>query len=90
MGCLVIQMARKHKHNLSLISENKLNTVLADETHPLKPEPDNRHIQATGLEFPIACMIQVYSHSFQQPFRHTNNKQADKCNTQQLEIGMQG
>ena len=44
MGHLVIQKTRKHKHSLSLISENELKTALADQTNPLRLQFDNRHI----------------------------------------------
>ena len=38
----------------------------------------------------IEVLHGTHSHSFQRPFGHTINKQADKRNTQRLEIGLRG
>ena len=63
---------------------------MADETHPVKPEFDNRHIEKTDLGFPVVRLHDTYSHSFQRPFGHTINKQGGKHNTQRLAMGTQG
>ena len=39
------EKARKHRHSLSSTSD-KLRTVVADETHRLRPDFDNRHIES--------------------------------------------
>ena len=46
--------------------------------------------EVTDLGLPIVRLHNTYSHSFQQPFKHTINKQADKHNMQWLEMGMWG
>ena len=63
---------------------------LAKETHPLRPEFDDRHIEAIDLGFPLVSLHDTYSHSFQRPFGHAVNKQADKRNTQRLDFGDAG
>ena len=69
---------------------NKLRTIFADETHLLRSEFDNRHIEATDLWFPVTQLHNTYSHSFQWSFRHTINKQTDKHNMQWLETEIGG
>ena len=57
---------------------DKLGTILAEETHPLRPEFDNRHVdnndRYTG--FPVVSLHDTYIHSFQRPFEH--NQQAGR------------
>ena len=69
---------------------NKLRTILADKSHPLRPESDNGHIEATELGFPAVRRHDTCSQSVQRPVGHTVNKQPDKHNTQRLEMGMRG
>ena len=69
---------------------NKLRTIWADQTHPLRPESDNRHIEETELELPAIRRHDTCSQSVQGPVGHTVNKQPDKHNTQRLEMGMRG
>ena len=78
MGCLVIQMARKHKHNLSLISENKLNTVLADETHPLRPDFDSRLKDRSDRFRIFRSKTTRYQQSFIPTAIQTHNQQAGR------------
>ena len=65
-------------------------TISADKTHPLRPEYDNRHIDRrgeAGLGFPVVRLHDTYSRrSFQRPFGHTINRQADKHITQRPEM----
>ena len=58
---------------------------MADETHPVRPEFDNRHIDKSDRDY-----TRPIQSSFQRPFGHTINKKAGKHNTQRLEIGMRG
>ena len=44
----------------------------------------------THLGFPVVRLHDTYSHSFQRSVGHTINKQADKLNSQRLEMGMPG
>ena len=46
--------------------------------------------EVTSLGFPIVGLHDTYSRSFQQPFGYTINKQANKHNTQWLQMGIQG
>ena len=71
-------MARKYRDSFSTIRD-KQRTILADETHPLRPVFDNRHIGRIKRQ--IARLHNIYSHSFHRPFGHSINKQADKHNT---------
>ena len=79
------QKARKHRHSLSLISD-KLITILADKTHSLRPEFDNGHIYIYRSESKTTGYLVIHSNCHS----HTFNKQADKHNTQWLQMGMLG
>ena len=71
---------------------NKLGTISADETQPLRSEFDCRRIPlpVTDLWFPVRRLRYTYSHSFQWPLGYTFNRHADKHNMQWLEMGMRG
>ena len=47
------------------------------------------HTGAIGLGLLVVAQLDTYSRSFQRPFRHTINKQADKCNTHRQGMGVQ-
>ena len=48
---------------------DKLGTILAEETHPLRPEFDNRHIDSND-RYIVVSLHDTYIHSFQRPFEH--------------------
>ena len=81
------EKARKHRYSLSLNSD-KLRTILADKTNPLRPEFDNKHRQKRRFRIPHSKRLHdTYSQSFQQPLKHTINTQAGEHNTEWLEMG---
>ena len=67
------------------------------DIHLLRPEFDNRHIEVTDLGFPAITLhdVDTYNHLVFTPMAmtiriHKINKQANKHNTQRLEMGMRG
>ena len=81
----------RRQESIDIVTK-KLRTILADEAHPLRPEFDNRHTQtgAIGVGFLVLGQLDTYSRSFQRPFGHTINKQADKRNTRRQGVGVRG
>ena len=85
MGCTADRIGIKY----TLLVTNKLRTFLADETHPLRPEFDNRHMDRSyRLRIPRSKTTR-YLQSFIPTAigTHNHNKQADNCNARRLEMG---
>ena len=65
---------------------NKLRTIWADETHPLRLELiTDTQTEAIGLGILVVGQLDAFSRSFQRPFEHTVYKRADKRNTHRQE-----
>ena len=87
VGCFVEE--KKHRHSLSISDKQP------EDNFGWRDAPTETwiwqidiQIEAIDLGFPVVRLHDTYSQLFQRPFGHTTNKQADKHNTQRLEMGM--